>query len=90
MTDMLHPAFDGASLLPLLATERTGNLPALLTTKEVAQALRVHPETVERWRRAEGGPRYRRLTGGAIRYTAADVAEYIERSVQGSGARRQG
>ena len=61
-------------------------LPALLTTREVALALRVHPESVERWRRVGGGPRFRRLTGGAIRYAASDVAEYLEQAARVSTA----
>ena len=51
-------------------------LPELLTTREVARACRVHHETVERWRRGGVGPRFLRL-GGAIRYDARDLAEFL-------------
>ena len=88
MTNIWQPSSERPLPLPLLALEDAGLLPKLLTTREVAQALRVHPETVERWRRTGGGPRYRRLTGGAIRYTVDDLTEYIEQAANTTTGRQ--
>ena len=61
-------------------------LPDLLTTKQLAKTLAVHPETVERWRRTGRGPRFLRLTGGAIRYCAADVVDFLAATVRSNTA----
>ena len=60
--------------------------PPLLTTRDVAAWLRVHPETVERWRRTGEGPRFRRLTGGAVRYTVEDITAFVAVSARTSTA----
>jgi excisionase family DNA binding protein len=44
------------------------------TGPEVAQFLRVHPKTIERWRKQLGLPCYR--LGGRIRYDLGDVTRW--------------
>jgi excisionase family DNA binding protein len=51
-------------------------LPALLTVRETADALRVNPRTIERWT-AEGRLRRVKLAPRCVRYRADDVAELI-------------
>jgi excisionase family DNA binding protein len=49
----------------------------LLTTREVADRLRVHPDTVLRWFRA-GALRGRRLPGtNALRFPESWIDEYV-------------
>lgn len=54
--------------------ERYESPPALLTTREVAALLRVHPKTVDRWRQA-GKIRGRLTPGGHWRYPVAQLAD---------------
>lgn len=50
--------------------------PAFLTTREVAEALRVSPQSVRRWRVRGNGPVYA-LIGGSPKYLATDVERYV-------------
>jgi excisionase family DNA binding protein len=52
-----------------------GRQPPHLTTKEIAQRLRLHPRTLERWRREGAGPPFMKL-GGRVLYRQADIEEY--------------
>jgi excisionase family DNA binding protein len=52
-------------------------LPRLLTTREVARALRVDPRTIKRWA-AEGRLQRVQLAPGTTRYRADAVAALIE------------
>lgn len=49
----------------------------LLTAREVADRLGVHPETVLRWTRRGELPA-RRLPGGAIRYREDELDEWLD------------
>lgn len=51
----------------------------LLTSREVAAMLRVSLRTIEDWRRKKRGPRWVAV-GPLVRYSRADVAEYIEQN----------
>lgn len=55
----------------------------LLTTLEAAEALRLSPRTLERWRWEGVGPPYRKL-GGAVRYSAADLEKFLSGAVRAS------
>jgi predicted DNA-binding transcriptional regulator AlpA len=50
---------------------------ALMTTAEVAAALRVSVATVERWRFEHREPRPIYLTGRIVRYARSDVAAMV-------------
>lgn len=54
--------------------ERRESPHALLTGRELAELLRVHPKTVDRWRK-EGKVTGRRTPGGAWRYPVAQLAD---------------
>lgn len=47
------------------------------TTLEVAELLRIHPRTLERWRAAGEGPQFV-LLGGLVRYPASAVSSFLE------------
>jgi excisionase family DNA binding protein len=49
----------------------------MLTTTEVARLLRVHPDTVRRWRAIGTGPRYAKLGNKSVRYALADVEAWV-------------
>jgi excisionase family DNA binding protein len=49
----------------------TRKVEPLATGREVADLLRVHPKTVERWRKESGLPCLR--VGGSIRFVVSDV-----------------
>lgn len=55
-------------------------VPRLLTTREAARALRVSPSTLRDWRvRGRGcGLRFVKV-GRGVRYTPADIREFLER-----------
>lgn len=55
----------------------TTPLPVLITTREVAERLRVSVRTVEDWRRHGRGPAYITLAPKAVRYDLAVVEQYI-------------
>ena len=58
----------------MLAKDRITQ-PVRLTTDEVAERLRLHPRTLERWRREGGGPQFMK-SGGRILYRKEDVEAY--------------
>ena len=70
------------------ALQLPASISGLLTTREVAVALRMNPGSVERWRRTGAGPRFRRLSGGAIRYAISDVNAFIAAAERRSTADR--
>ena len=49
----------------------------LLTTQDAALYLHVSPRTLEKWRLAGGGPRYRKLIHRVV-YTQADIDTWVE------------
>jgi hypothetical protein len=51
----------------------------LLDESAAAEALRLQPKTVCRWRWERRGPAYVKL-GGAVRYRRADLADFIARN----------
>jgi predicted DNA-binding transcriptional regulator AlpA len=53
------------------------NLPALLSTDQLAELIGVSTSLLKRWRRRGEGPGYTRL-GGSIRYEANCVRAWIE------------
>lgn len=55
-------------------------LPVLLTSAEVARALRISPSCLCRWRQAGVGPRVTWLTPSCPRYRRADVDEWLKRA----------
>jgi predicted DNA-binding transcriptional regulator AlpA len=48
-----------------------------LTTKEVAARLKVHPETLVKWRRKGTGPRFERAGSRCIRYWPGEVEAFM-------------
>lgn len=54
-------------------------LPLMLTTKEVARALKVTPSTLCRWRARGIGPRVLWLGDASPRYRQCDVVAWLER-----------
>ncbi|MEI7606820.1 MAG: helix-turn-helix domain-containing protein [Rhodospirillaceae bacterium] len=70
------------------AVQLPASITGLLTTREVAAVLRVNPGSVERWRRTGAGPPFRRLSGGAIRYSINDVNAFIAAAERRSTADR--
>ena len=53
-------------------------LPRLLTPREVADQMNVHPRTVQRWAREQTIPSIR--IGKLIRFNEADLAQWLEAS----------
>ena len=53
----------------------------LLTSAELAKALKVAPRTPEAWRNRGDGPRYHRIGGklGRVIYRWGDVLDYLNR-----------
>jgi hypothetical protein len=49
----------------------------LLTTQDAAQYLHVSPRTLEKWRTAGGGPRYRKLVHRVV-YTQHDLDTWVD------------
>jgi DNA-binding transcriptional MerR regulator len=58
-------------------------VPALMTINEVAAALRVHRNTLNRWRRAGIGPPEFTLPNGSLRFTRDQVLSWLDQ--QGMG-----
>ncbi len=52
-------------------------LPALWTTKQLAEFLQKSPKTVMEYRKSKVGPRYMRFKSGAIRYNTKDVRDWL-------------
>ncbi|MET1060041.1 MAG: helix-turn-helix domain-containing protein [Nocardioides sp.] len=55
-------------------------LPVLLTSEEVAKALRVDPSTLSRWRSRGTGPRAVWLGPGTPRYRSEDVTDWLQKA----------
>ena len=53
-------------------------LPVMLTTAEVAKALKVTPSTLCRWRATGKGPRVYWLSPDSPRYRQSDVVAWLE------------
>lgn len=49
-----------------------------LTTQELADTLKVAPDTVRGWRKRGTGPRAT-MVGGAVRYAWTDVEQWMQR-----------
>ena len=49
----------------------------LATSREVAEYLKVHPQTMDRWASAEQGPPFSKINGQR-RYDWADVKDWVE------------
>lgn len=56
------------------------DLPVLLTSAEVAKAVKVSPSTLCRWRQRGQGPRVTWLTPTCPRYARTDVDRWLERA----------
>lgn len=54
------------------------DLPVLLTTNEVAKALKVTPSTLCRWRATGKGPRVHWISPDSPRYRTDDVESWLE------------
>jgi predicted DNA-binding transcriptional regulator AlpA len=54
-----------------------------LTTTEAAARLGLAPRTLERWRWAGTGPRFRKL-GGAVRYVPSDLNSWADAATRSS------
>jgi predicted DNA-binding transcriptional regulator AlpA len=61
------------------AARTAAELPAFLTTRDVAKALKVTPSTLCRWRAQGVGPRVFWLGEATPRYRTSDVIEWLER-----------
>jgi hypothetical protein len=55
----------------------------LLTTQDAAAYLHVSPRTLEKWRLAGGGPRYRKLIHRVV-YTQQDIDTWVEEQARTS------
>lgn len=69
--------------------ENIGRLTAprqLLTEKEAAEMLRVHSETLRKWRHEKPSPRLKFIPfeGGDIRYRVEDIETYLKSRERGS------
>ena len=59
----------------------TSTLCPLLLKDEVAEILRVRPQTLDKWRMDGSGPRFVSVNGRSVRYRSKDVEAYIEASI---------
>jgi predicted DNA-binding transcriptional regulator AlpA len=59
---------------------RETGINALLTTREVAELLRVNRSTLSRWRSLGVGPRITWLSPSIPRYQRSDVLEWLRRA----------
>jgi excisionase family DNA binding protein len=53
-----------------------------LTSAEAAAYLRVHPETLVKWRACNKGPPFHRIGPRSIRYRRADLDAYVTANSQ--------
>ncbi len=49
-------------------------------TPEVARGLKVTPACLKKWRREKKPPKYHRFGNKAVRYSGADLLEFIDNS----------
>ena len=56
---------------------------SLLTTTDAAAYLHVSPRTLEKWRLAGGGPRYRKLIHRVV-YTQQDIDTWVDEQARTS------
>jgi hypothetical protein len=70
-------------LLDLMANRPIRGPPALLTTEEVAELLRLSPSILNKWRLAGRGPSFVKA-GSRVRYRLSDIAAFIAASTRGS------
>ena len=61
----------------------TCSIDQLLCEKQVARQFGMSIRTLQKWRVTGDGPAFAKL-GGAVRYAAADVAAFIEKSRRAS------
>jgi excisionase family DNA binding protein len=73
---MLRAMSGLAATRPSSSEQRTLPLPELLTTREVAEALRVDARTIERWAEQGRLPRIQ-IAPKTVRYRVEDVAALI-------------
>lgn len=79
-----RPAVNPVHAQSAQSTRTADELPAFLTEAQIAAYLHVSIATVRRWRWIEQGPRWRKLQG-TIRYTLADLEEWIQSRPSGGG-----
>lgn len=72
--------------MPLRTVWCMTRLPALMTTSEVAEALRVHPKTVRQWADAGRLPAIT-LPGGTKRFRRESVEAILRGEPTAAGAR---
>ncbi len=53
-------------------------MPDILTVKEAAAYLKLGKPTLDRYRVLGGGPRYAKISGGAVRYRKVDLDTWLE------------
>jgi len=58
----------------------------LLKEVEVAALLGLKVKTIQRWRFEGRGPEFRKLGGGAVRYSAEALAEWVRAQPAGGDA----
>lgn len=68
------------------SVERSEGADEWLTTKEVAEELQIHPETVRRWIRDGSLPAHRPPTGRALRIRRSDLAAIVEQGRERPGS----
>jgi len=59
---------------------------AVLTEQETAAYLKLQINTLRKWRREGGGPRYIRCGGRLIRYIKADIDDWLNKNTFSSHA----
>jgi hypothetical protein len=55
----------------------------LLKPDQAAQALTVSEVTLRRWRQRKTGPAFIKLSRGIIRYTMAEIQQYLKENTHG-------
>ncbi|MGH1351287.1 MAG: helix-turn-helix transcriptional regulator [Methyloligellaceae bacterium] len=61
-------------------------LPALWTTKQLAEYLQLSPTTLVDYRKKKIGPKYLKFKSGAIRYNTKDVSDWLVYGIEMGGA----
>lgn len=57
----------------------------MLTTKQLAEQLKVDRKTVERWRKKGTGPKWIKLSDQVVRYDEKDVQEWLDKKKEKVG-----